>query len=142
MSLTVVNLSYNELGGQIPNIRASQEASFDAIRNNRGLCGNNTRLKACPKGKMDNKIVNLVVLPLLGSLLLSFLFVGGFFFLSRRIRNEKWKSEEARCDAIWSPYDRDIQYENIIEATEDFDSKHCIGVGGYGLPHLRELLLS
>ncbi|XP_043707868.1 MDIS1-interacting receptor like kinase 2-like isoform X1 [Telopea speciosissima] len=29
-------------------------------------------------------------------------------------------------------YDGRIVYENIIEATENFDDKHCIGKGGYG----------
>ena len=30
-------------------------------------------------------------------------------------------------------------YENIIEATEDFDSKYCIGVGGHGIVYKTEL---
>ena len=30
-------------------------------------------------------------------------------------------------------------YENIIEATEDFDSKYCIGVGGDGIVYKTEL---
>ena len=33
--------------------------------------------------------------------------------------------------AIWS-YDGKMVYESIIEATEEFDSKHCVGVGGFG----------
>jgi serine/threonine protein kinase len=32
---------------------------------------------------------------------------------------------------IWN-YDGHITYEDIIEATEDFDIKYCIGTGGYG----------
>ncbi|KAK6271391.1 hypothetical protein POUND7_008489 [Theobroma cacao] len=41
-SLTIVNLSYNQLEGPIPNLKAFHEASFDALRNNKGLCGNAT----------------------------------------------------------------------------------------------------
>ena len=44
------------------------------------------------------------------------------------------KPKEAQNDnlfAIWS-YDGKMVYENIIKATEEFDSKYCIGVGGYG----------
>ncbi|KAL5807746.1 hypothetical protein ACOSQ3_028437 [Xanthoceras sorbifolium] len=33
--------------------------------------------------------------------------------------------------SIWN-YDGRIAYEDIIEATEDFDIKYCIGTGGYG----------
>ena len=32
--------------------------------------------------------------------------------------------------SIWD-YDGKIAYEDIIEATEDFDIKYCIGIGGY-----------
>ncbi|XP_022764355.1 MDIS1-interacting receptor like kinase 2-like [Durio zibethinus] len=42
-SLTVVNISYNQLEGPIPNIKAFHEASFDALRNNNGLCGTTWR---------------------------------------------------------------------------------------------------
>ncbi|THF94106.1 hypothetical protein TEA_025333 [Camellia sinensis var. sinensis] len=33
--------------------------------------------------------------------------------------------------SIWN-YDGRIAYEDIIEATNDFDIRHCIGIGGYG----------
>ena len=138
LSLTAVNISFNKLEGQIPNTKAFHEAQFEALRNNRGLCGNNTSLKPCvsipfnkSNGKMNHKIINLFVLPLLGSLLLLFIFVGALF-LHKRIRNRKANPREASNESIWSPYDRDMRYENIVEATEEFDSKYCIGVGGYG----------
>jgi serine/threonine protein kinase len=39
---------------------------------------------------------------------------------------------------IWS-FDGKMVYENIIEATEDFDNKHLIGVGGHGNVYKAEL---
>nr|POE70396.1 isoform 3 of probable leucine-rich repeat receptor-like protein kinase [Quercus suber] len=60
-SLTSIDISYNELEGPIPNQKAFREASDEAFRNNKGLCGNATGLKACPKpiqnpyGKRGNK---------------------------------------------------------------------------------------
>ncbi|KAI4353745.1 hypothetical protein L6164_002674 [Bauhinia variegata] len=33
--------------------------------------------------------------------------------------------------SIWN-YDGKIAFEDIIEATEDFDIQYCIGTGGYG----------
>ncbi|XP_055960591.1 MDIS1-interacting receptor like kinase 2-like [Mercurialis annua] len=141
LSLTVVNLSYNELEGEIPNIKAFQEASFDALRGNRGLCGNNSKLQACFSltgnkftGKKNNKVLN-IVLPVLGGLLLLFVLVGigGFLILKKRTRNKNdQKEEELNYDAIWSPYDENIKYKQISEATEGFNSKYCIGIGGYG----------
>ena len=32
--------------------------------------------------------------------------------------------------SIWD-FDGRIAYEDIVKATEDFDIKYCIGVGGY-----------
>ncbi|XP_057992989.1 MDIS1-interacting receptor like kinase 2-like [Hevea brasiliensis] len=148
-SLTNVDISYNELQGEIPNIKAFREASFEALRNNKDLCGNNTRLKPCGSlavnktiGKKGKKAVNhLIVFPLVGSLLLLFILVGCFFFIHHR--NGKAKSTEGKhCEdmyAIWSHIDRNMQYENIIEATEEFNSKYCIGVGGYGIVYKAEL---
>ncbi|XP_050216678.2 MDIS1-interacting receptor like kinase 2-like [Mercurialis annua] len=139
LSLTLVNLSFNELEGQIPKIKAFQDASFEELRNNRGLCGNNTYLKACVfppteefKVKSDSKVVLLVILPLLGVLLLLFVSVGSFFVLRKRSKIRKAQQREPRCEVMWTPYDRDMEYENIVQATEDFHSKYCIGVGGYG----------
>ncbi|KAE8735249.1 Detected protein of unknown function [Hibiscus syriacus] len=36
-------------------------------------------------------------------------------------------------------FDGKMVYENIVEATEEFDSKYCIGVGGYGSVYKAQL---
>ena len=51
-----------------------------------------------------------------------------------KIRNKLNNAREAQNGnmfAIWS-YDGKMVYESIIKATEEFDSKHCVGVGGCG----------
>ncbi|KAG8658164.1 hypothetical protein MANES_03G125400v8 [Manihot esculenta] len=143
-SLTVVNISYNELEGPIPHNKAFQQAPFEAFQNNRHLCGNNTGLEACVSvainktiRKKDSKPVRVIVIPLVCSLLLLGVLVGGFFVLCKRIRNRKTNSEEGEKNgediyAMWGR-DEDMKYENIVKATEGFDSKYCIGEGGYGV---------
>ncbi|KAJ9182692.1 hypothetical protein P3X46_006657 [Hevea brasiliensis] len=142
-SLTVVNISYNELEGPIPHCKAFQLAPFEALQNNRGLCGNNTRLAACASvainktiRKKDSKLVAVIVIPIVCSLFLFIVLVGGFFLLRQIIRNRKAKSKEGPSHeniyAIWG-HDKDMQYENIVKATEEFNPKYCIGVGGYGI---------
>ncbi|XP_022765738.1 MDIS1-interacting receptor like kinase 2-like [Durio zibethinus] len=42
-----VNIFYNQLEGPILNIKAFHEASVDALRNNKGLCGNAIGLVPC-----------------------------------------------------------------------------------------------
>uniref|UniRef100_A0A2N9F2K4 non-specific serine/threonine protein kinase n=1 Tax=Fagus sylvatica TaxID=28930 RepID=A0A2N9F2K4_FAGSY len=117
-SLTYIDISYNELEGRIPNIKAFHEAPITALQNNKGLCGNATGLEACPK-----------MIPNLPSK------------RNNQVRKTEAKSREAQNDnlfAIWS-YDGKMVYENIIDATEEFDSKYCIGVGGYGSVYKVEL---
>ncbi|KAL2337461.1 hypothetical protein Fmac_011907 [Flemingia macrophylla] len=40
--------------------------------------------------------------------------------------------------SIWN-YDGQITFEDIIEATENFDIKYCIGIGGYGSVYRAQL---
>ncbi|KAJ9182702.1 hypothetical protein P3X46_006665 [Hevea brasiliensis] len=143
VSLTTVNISYNELEGPVPNIKAFQDASFDALRNNKGLCGNATGLKACvsPKTnrtarKMGYKIITLIVLPVLGGLFLFIFLLGGLFILRHKTKSRKSRSGDEHCIDIFKScglQDGKMLYRDIIKATEDFSSNCCIGVGGYGI---------
>ncbi|KAG5234409.1 LRR receptor serine/threonine-protein kinase [Salix suchowensis] len=135
--LTDVDVSYNKLEGPLPDIKAFRGASFEAVRNNTNLCGNATGLEACDAliktrtgHKKGNKVILLIIIPLLGSLLV---FIGCFFIFFHGTR--KKRSNEAQNKDVfskWSP-EWDLKYENIIEATEEFNSKYCIGEGGYGV---------
>ncbi|XVE52331.1 hypothetical protein DITRI_Ditri02bG0114300 [Diplodiscus trichospermus] len=128
LSLVVVNISYNQLEGHIPNIKAFHEASFDSLRDNKGLCGNATRLMPCVHATSNN----VVVLSLFGGILL--LLVSSFFIFHRKIQRRNPKPGEAQMVDIltlWG-YNGRALFENIIEATEDFSSNYCIGSRGYG----------
>ncbi|KAL2317006.1 hypothetical protein Fmac_030882 [Flemingia macrophylla] len=136
VSLTNVNISNNQLEGPIPNIQGFLNAPFDALKNNKGLCGNASGLVPCPKlsdnprGKTKRKFVMLT----LGALFLAVFMVGVSLYVCYRTTT-KTKKEEAKEEktqdhfAIWS-YDGKLVYENIIEATEGFDDKYLIGEGG------------
>ncbi|KAK0579897.1 hypothetical protein LWI29_033191 [Acer saccharum] len=51
-------------------------------------------------------------------------------FLPEQFRDNK-ATKNGDLFSIWN-YDGKIAFEDIIEATEDFDIKYCIGTGGYG----------
>jgi Leucine-rich repeat (LRR) protein len=135
--LTKVDVSYNKLEGPIPDIKAFREAPFEAIRNNTNLCGNATGLEAC-SALMKNKTVHkkgpevvfLTVFSLLGSLL--GLIVGFLIFFQSRRKKRLVETPQRDVSVRWCP-GGDLRYEDIIEATEEFDSKYCIGTGGYGV---------
>ena len=61
-------------------------------------------------------------------------------FRSRKMKTEikQEEKEHPNMFAVWS-YDGKMVYEKIIEATEDFDDKHIIGVGGHGIVYKAKL---
>lgn len=128
LSLTVVDVSYNQLEGPLPNNKAFHEAPATALGNNKGLCGNATGLNACPSitsgGKKSNKSTIFVVVLVLGILFFA-LVVSGIVFVI-------WHTREAQNEnqfEVWS-LDGLLLYEDIVEATEAFNSRHCVGLGG------------
>ncbi|CAL5392086.1 unnamed protein product [Camellia sinensis] len=141
LSLTSVDVSFNQLEGPIPKMKAFREAPFDALKGNKGLCGNATGLKTCPAKmnngvakKNGNKVVLLIVL-LFGFLVLSLMVVGIVLLVFckkyRNTKNEPRRVNKENLFEIWS-YDGKMVYESIIEATENFSTKHCVGEGGCG----------
>ncbi|KAK3425868.1 hypothetical protein EUGRSUZ_F02430 [Eucalyptus grandis] len=137
-SLTSIDISYNELEGPLPNIPAFRNATIGVVRGNKGFCGVITGLNPCTattlKGKNKNKKLFLVLIPTLGCLLSLLLVVGALSIGCRRIRKTNASSADESNEnpwAIWS-FDGRMIYESIIEATEEFDAKYCIGEGGYG----------
>uniref|UniRef100_A0A2N9FQJ0 non-specific serine/threonine protein kinase n=1 Tax=Fagus sylvatica TaxID=28930 RepID=A0A2N9FQJ0_FAGSY len=58
--------------------------------------------------------------------------------LVRKIEDKPREAQNDNLFAIWS-YDGKMVYKNIIAATEEFDSKYCIGVGGCGSVYKVEL---
>ncbi|KAI3934967.1 hypothetical protein MKW92_052729 [Papaver armeniacum] len=146
VSITTVNISYNELSGPLPNTKAFEDASIDTLKNNTGLCSNNFRaLKPCNLVQDKHKLLLVILLPLIGLLfLLSLLFAILFLLQKRSLRNAAFINQardiETRRNlfSIWN-YDGKIVFEDIIEATENFDIKYCIGAGGYGSVYKAEL---
>ncbi|XP_057992218.1 MDIS1-interacting receptor like kinase 2 [Hevea brasiliensis] len=141
LSLTTVDLSNNELEGPIPNVKALHEAPFEAFRNNKDLCGRASGLKACPtleshnlNDKRGSKIVVIIMVPVLCTLFLTFIIAGFIYTCCPKVYERGNKVQEAENKnpfAVWS-YDGKMVYQSIVEATEGFDSKFCIGVGRSG----------
>ena len=134
-----IDLSYNDLEGHIP-IELQLEHSPKLFSHNKGLCG---EIKGWPRCKRRHKTILITVIAISTILFLLFA-VFGFLLLSRKMRQNQTKTplkkNEKNGDifSIWN-YDGKIAYEDIIEATEDFDIKYCIGTGGYGTVYKAQL---
>ncbi|XP_077252017.1 uncharacterized protein LOC143891291 [Tasmannia lanceolata] len=137
LSLTSIDLSYNNLVGSLPNSKAFQQGTF---LGNKGLCGKAQGLQPCNSKPINNgepkkghNVIILIILPLLSALFLLLLVFGISSFFWFRTRNAEGQRNERNKDlfSIWN-WDGCISYEDIIDATEDFDDRYCIGEGGYG----------
>ncbi|KAL5564871.1 hypothetical protein UlMin_028035 [Ulmus minor] len=84
-------------------------------------------------------VIGLILLPIIIaiSILLYCYFMKGvilvFQYVKRGKKCQPCEVETKNGDlfSIWN-YDGKIAYEDIINATEDFDIRYCIGTGGYG----------
>ncbi|XVF75238.1 hypothetical protein PTKIN_Ptkin13bG0171300 [Pterospermum kingtungense] len=110
-ALTSTDFSYNNLEGPLPISDVFRHASPLAFSNNKGLCG-----------EVEGMVLSLALLVL--------------YAIFRRAKMS-WQSNEAtssKSGNLFSilNYDGKIVYEDIVKATESFDEKYCIGVGGTG----------
>ena len=76
-----------------------------------------------------------------GTLFLLFI-IAVVLFVLQKIRRNRDEPRETQAPFFFSELSHDGKkvYEEIVEATENFDSKYCIGVGGYG--RVYKILLS
>ncbi|KAF8014718.1 LOW QUALITY PROTEIN: hypothetical protein BT93_H0507 [Corymbia citriodora subsp. variegata] len=143
LGLVSVNISHNDLEGAVPNIKAFRDAPYSAVAGNKaGLCG---VVAECPErtgSEKGNKFMILIILSLISFIILTSLFIGVIFLTCQRGKRRDPDSLEAQVPgdafAIWS-YDGKMVYENIIKATEGFDSKYYVGEGGYGVVYKAKL---
>ncbi|KAH6800127.1 hypothetical protein C2S52_000591 [Perilla frutescens var. hirtella] len=68
----------------------------------------------------------------LGGLFLTALVISFLFVWRARARGNVGRRETTgKLFAVWS-FDGKISYDYIIEATEDFSDRHCVGIGAHG----------
>ena len=124
LSLTSVDISYNNLEGPLPNNNAFSRAQIAGLEHNRGLCGNNTGLQACPfllskrpGGKMSLRAVILITVSLLGTLFLLYIIAGIYcvrFKKGRKTDDEPRDAENENMFATWS-YDGKIAHKALLK---------------------------
>ncbi|XP_038716340.1 MDIS1-interacting receptor like kinase 2-like [Tripterygium wilfordii] len=140
-SLLHIDISYNELEGPIPDSKAFRDAGFEALRGNKGLCGDVQGLQPCKPSvqqkdkKKSHKVLFITIfLPLSGVFLLLFALCGIFFMKRKGKEDPQAKEVSLPYKSFFSSstYDGKMMYEEIITATKDFDASYCIGKGGFG----------
>ncbi|KAJ0043261.1 hypothetical protein Pint_19307 [Pistacia integerrima] len=140
--LYYIDLSYNNLEGEIP--IDLQYQGPEKFIGNKDLCGLVDKgFSACPSLTSSKPTKNVspskpqkkvspslkILLPITISVSI---LIFGFLILLKR-KDEEAKPETRATNArdvfsIWN-YDGKIAFEDMVEATEDFDIKYCIGTG-------------
>ncbi|KAB2064460.1 hypothetical protein ES319_A09G020900v1 [Gossypium barbadense] len=136
--LETLNLSYNSLEGPIPEY-LSYKFSSDSFWGNKYLCGNLPDFSPCPS-KSSNKLkIVEIILPVL--FFLAFMALGVLLFLRSRAKDNIPEPNVTKNGDLFSilNFDGRIAFEDIIEATNDFDIRYCIGTGGYGSVYRAQL---
>ncbi|XP_059451357.1 probable leucine-rich repeat receptor-like protein kinase At1g35710 [Corylus avellana] len=134
------NLSYNSFNCAIPceyYYNASSHYAYDMLIGNKDSCNGSFKVfRPCPEFSPTTNKSRITKLEILVpiAIFLGFIVLGGFLHSRCKVKKTQSNSKETKNGnlfSIWN-YDGHIAYEDIIEATEDFDIKYCIGTGGYG----------
>ncbi|XP_044946883.1 probable leucine-rich repeat receptor-like protein kinase At1g35710 [Hordeum vulgare subsp. vulgare] len=129
-----LNLSYKSLAGRGPSITAT----LISLDHNIDLCGDSYVLSPCKTPKLDlehqsRKHPRMALLAFFAPFSLACLSIATITVVCRRKKCVKSMGQRKSGDilSIWN-FDGKIAFEDIVGATENFDEKYCIGVGGYG----------
>ncbi|CAJ1934271.1 unnamed protein product [Sphenostylis stenocarpa] len=149
LSLSDINLSYNNLEGPVPDAGIFNSSHPLDLSNNKDLCGHIRGLRPCnfsltkPDGGSSkrHKAGIPIFASLGGALFISWVLVGIFFLTyKRKSRAPRQRNSFSRLNpfSIWY-FNGRVVYRDIIEATENFDSKYCIGEGALGKVYKAEM---
>ncbi|KAK9116814.1 hypothetical protein Sjap_015761 [Stephania japonica] len=133
----VINLTNNMLTGPVPS--DTENSSPQLFREHLCLKVQNSPSSEIVHHKGSTKTVMLrgiiIGISLVAVCMVSVLFWAlVFLFYKQRMSNKQIGAaarKHGNIFSIWN-YDGVIAYEDIIDATENFDFKYCIGVGAYG----------
>ncbi|KAK8278155.1 hypothetical protein V6Z11_D09G022500, partial [Gossypium hirsutum] len=147
-NLTFLDLSQNKLTGSIPSCIGSLSKMLDLSLGSNLLKGSipkeivegNSDLSPymCPTPVTEkansSRIPYYIKIFLPIAILFTFSILGCLLCSRFKLKNNHVSVQPTKngdlC-SIWD-YDGKIAYEDIVAATEDFDFRYCIGVGGYG----------
>ncbi|XP_034706299.1 probable leucine-rich repeat receptor-like protein kinase At1g35710 [Vitis riparia] len=138
-----LNLSYNRLSGNVPPFitnncyRTTTDLSYnDDLESYTPFFCNGGKVPTGGKPAIDPFQLTIITFSLL-TLILGFAL--GLWWKKRQVQpDSKVAKKNGDLFSIWD-YDGRIAFEDIISATEDFDIRYCIGVGGYGSVYRAQL---
>ncbi|KAJ7982528.1 putative Receptor protein kinase [Quillaja saponaria] len=150
LSLSQVNLSYNSLEGPLPNGNIFNSSQSEDFSNNKGLCGDIKGFQPCNTsitesgGRNKKHRTLIIIVACLGSSVLASVAIVGILLLLNKKSSRQASNEEEPASkhedpfSIWY-FNGKIVYEDILEATKNFNDKYCIGEGASGKVYKAEM---
>ncbi|KAI4968963.1 hypothetical protein ZWY2020_046293 [Hordeum vulgare] len=136
-SLISIDVSYNELEGPVPESKLFQGSPIQWFVHNKMLCGVVEGLPPCSSATQsvrERKGCKTLALSM-GFTLACLVFVATILMFRHKTKKSKEinidKVTQEKVFSIWN-FDGANVFKQIIEATNNFSERHCIGIGGYG----------
>ncbi|KAK8935466.1 putative LRR receptor-like serine/threonine-protein kinase [Platanthera zijinensis] len=131
-SLQFIDFSYNNLEGTVPDFQGTTSELFT---NNKNLCGHIQGLHPCNASSQghgarsrSHKVTFIVIFSTVGAFIVLILCIIATVSILHRegTRAGKHCVMNPNAFSIWN-FDGKTVYEDIIQRTENFDEKYCIG---------------
>ncbi|KAM0838840.1 hypothetical protein ACQ4PT_060708 [Festuca glaucescens] len=134
LSLLSMDVSYNKLEGPVPQSKFFEEAPIEWFMHNNQLCGVVKGLPSCELTrshgqKKKSKVVVLAIIPAVVSFVLIMAVVTILQCKKKKsTTGSENEPQQTSLFAIWNFHGQDV-YKKIVDATENFNDTHCIGIG-------------
>ncbi|CAL4992314.1 unnamed protein product [Urochloa decumbens] len=144
VSLSTLDVSYNDLEGRLPTGRLFQNASAKWFLHNKDLCGNISGMPACSSTPIkEYHKARIHHLDLVASIPVCIVVILSIVALVMILRKRKRPQITAVTDtrdvlSVWN-FDGKLVFEDITRATENFSDRYIIGSGGFGIVYKAQL---
>jgi hypothetical protein len=129
--LQSLDLSFNDLEGEVPMHGVFENTSAVSIAGNKNLCGGilQLNLPTCrsksTKPKSSTKLTLIVAIP---CGFIGLIFIASFLFLCCLKKSLRKTKNELSCEM---PF-RTVAYKDLLQATNGFSSGNLVGAGSFG----------
>ncbi|XP_062074837.1 leucine-rich repeat receptor-like protein kinase PEPR1 [Humulus lupulus] len=136
ISLIFVNISFNHLSGKIPSAWMKLAASYPgSFIGNQELCLLGTEAKNCEQARVSMKKSQIIPGVVIGVVISVTLLCIVFYALVVRVLAQKHNLDESllpECQPKSEFLPKDLNFEEIMRATEGWNEKYVIGRGKHG----------
>ncbi|CAD5170033.1 unnamed protein product [Musa acuminata subsp. malaccensis] len=129
-NMTYLNLSYNDLDGEVPKDGIFANASAFSVVGNRKLCGGipELRLPSCPSEEKSSSAKLIAIVSVVGGILCVTFLISVLVACYRLRKSSRLSSVTSRIEE----QHRRVSFAELLRATNEFSPANLIGKGSFG----------